>query len=187
MPFILYKVELRGLKQWRTELTGKVKFEVASNVVSLAIRFREEIIAMRMPITYPSESSDREQDEDEESYESTIRDEYYARLKRLERSRDAMLELREASWQAEVFFGDEVAELIKPLAQAYTKMQSSIHMHFHARLEQAGRPALIKPSEAYGKLEQDTVNIVYGIDDEFSESVRNSVENLANRLKKFVR
>jgi hypothetical protein len=44
-------VAVIGLRQWRVELTGRTKFELARKIALLAYQFRDELHAARNPFT----------------------------------------------------------------------------------------------------------------------------------------
>src|SRR5256885_1226617 len=66
-----------GLWQWRAELLGKTKFEVARKMTLLALQFRDEYGRARNPWTEPREWLDRKRAEDEKTNESTVLNEYF--------------------------------------------------------------------------------------------------------------
>lgn len=47
-----------GLYQWRAELKGRTKYELACRMVILAFQFRDEYKRARNPFTFPGESAD---------------------------------------------------------------------------------------------------------------------------------
>ena len=64
-----------GLRQWRAELTGKTKFDIARKLAILAFQYRDEYKRARNPFTFPGEWSERQKGENEAADEANVLDE----------------------------------------------------------------------------------------------------------------
>ncbi|MCI0711030.1 MAG: hypothetical protein L0154_12810 [Chloroflexi bacterium] len=122
---ILY-VALKGLTQWRRELGGKAQAELARKAVLAAFHFQSEFANARGPVGWSSEYSDRPKEPDESPKVAQVRNEQYARLKRLEKAQKWLNELQELSWEAEVTLGQNFDELIKPYREAFREVYFAI-------------------------------------------------------------
>ena len=177
---------IAGFCQWRKELTGKAKFEVARRIAVLSLQFRNEFIRVRAtsPLTFSGESAQRQRTGNESPAETQLLDEYFARMKRLESLQEILLKLRASSWEAKVVLNEDVDKLLQPLEQVSMELWGAIMTYFSTQLERARR--------GQGNLELDDWlrsqhAKVYGIDRQPLEKVEAAVASLLRELRVFVK
>jgi len=173
-----------GLRQWREELTGKAKFEVARKIVTLSFQFRDEFGRARSPLTFGGEAAERPKFGGETEEETQLLDECFARKKRLEPLQESMRKLREASWEAEIVLSEDVGKLLQPFEHAFIELWSAIEAYFSTQLKRA------KSGQRNSQLDDGLKSqqaIIYGIDDKPSRAVDASVTALLRKLKAYVK
>jgi len=172
-----------GLQQWRRELTGKTKFDVAHRMAVLANRYRDEYKKARNPFTFPGESSKREKGENETHNETDILDEYFARQGRLTPLQDILRQLYEISWEAEILLDKNINRAIVPLEDSFKKLYSSIQAYFFTRYE------LIRRNHDFNNDEsmQNYYKVIYGYDDEISDEVEIATSAIVNKMKSYLK
>lgn len=179
---ILACIGIIGLTQWRTELTGKTKFEVARKMALLAFQFRDEFRQARNPFTFPGESADRQRNDSETREEAQVLDEYFARRKRLRPLQETLKNLHAASWEAEVILDENIGKLIRPVEGAFKELFAAIEVYFQMQLEGV-RGGRRHPEPDHVWL-QSQFEQVYGTgDDEVSQSIDAAVNALVEALK----
>lgn len=179
-------VAIVGVSQWRKEMIGKTKFDVAKKLAMLLYQYRNEFEAARSPFTFPGESADRVKGEHETKDESSTIDEYYARKKRLLPLQKRLIEVMETSWEAEIVLDKEIKHLIEPLKQSFIDLRAAIEIYFFKVLEdQRNRHA--PSAQVYEELQKQW-HIVYGTDkDDTFKSVNASVENIVVLLRNYIK
>ena len=85
-----------GLQQWKRELKGRSKFELARRIALNAFDYRDRFNDARNMFTFPGEWADRARAPDEPRQVAAILDEWHAWAKRLEVLRIAAKLLHEA-------------------------------------------------------------------------------------------
>jgi len=122
---IVALVAFIGLRTWRKELTGKAKFEVARNVMSLALKLNAGFKAARDIFTFSGEYVGRSRQENETSGVSQVLDEWYARSNRLKPLQENLIKIQEASWEAEILLEEYSSKLISESTKhIYVAMQN---------------------------------------------------------------
>jgi len=183
---IVAGVAFCGLRQWRAELMAKAKLEVARKVAVLAQKFKLEFDWARYAFVYPGECAERPKGKDEKSWEASHRDEYFARMNRVETVGETWRSLRQARWEAGVTLDEGVGELIDRIEKPFRELYFAIPAYFKMHLEKAGSHQE-KPgwdSNRYGSLNR----IVYaGGDDEFGKSVGAVINALLEELKRYTK
>ncbi len=175
-----------GLRQWRAELTGRTKFEIARKIALLAYQFRDEFHAARTTFTYAGESAGRPRKEGETREESNRLDERYARFARLNRPQDTLRKLREATWEAEIILSKEIAQQIQPFEGAFQELAVAMETHFSYQMDFARgriRADQVEPAELWR-----LTTLVYGGSetDALRDSVNTAVATLTTQLKQYL-
>ena len=171
-----------GLTQWKAELKGRSRYEVAKRLAFLALKYRELLQSARSPFTFPSEWASRPKGENESPQEGQILDEYYARAQRLKKVQEVLWQLLEASWEARVVLGPEVTDLVEPLERSFREITSCLDYHFQMRLEALKAPRARRTPE-----EKRCFRIIYGTrEDEFFQELTEAVTILINSLEKYL-
>jgi hypothetical protein len=176
---------LYGLLQWKRELKGKQKFELARRIAINAFEFRDRFHFARSPLTFGSESADRPRAPDETREAASVSDEWFARGKRMEALRNTARLLHEASWEASILLDQDIPGLIQPLETSLRDLWVSFQTHFQSLLMNAKRPNA--PALDADRLEEH-YRRVYGMpDDDVAKAVDAAVENLVERVRDYVR
>ena len=174
------------LWQWRSELIGRSKYQLARKIVLLALQFREEYHYARGMFTFGDEAAGRERSQNETEAESRVMDEYHSRIKRLQLLQRTLRRVHEASWEADIVLKQGDSPLTKPLGDAYSDLATSIRFLFDAELKQAKSPSghmSIKESDL-----RELHDTVYGVsNDPIGQKVENAVDVIKARLTKYLR
>ena len=174
-----------GLRSWKTELKGKTRYEVARRLALVAMKCRSEFHRARDPFTYQSEWTAREPREGETEAERQLRNEWYARSGRASALGDALVELMEARWEAEILLYEKAGELVSPFITLSRELNAAIGSYFQGKLRRArtgqGKPDL---DDFY---EQQFAKI-YGVSsDEFGKRIDGAVDELVQALRRHIR
>jgi hypothetical protein len=176
-------VAIIGLAQWKKELTGKAKFEVAKNLAQNGYQYVDQIMYVRNPVIFAQESIGREREEDESLSVSTFLDERYARLKRLEDVHKTLIALNTLGWEAEILFNKNMTQFIAPFGKEYRELNAAIKYYFNAQIERAKAEGHIPDLDVLSKRDYD---IIYGGNEAFSISVDNALEKLLTELRQYI-
>ena len=181
-----------GLRQWRTQLTGTSKYEIARRLALLGLQFRDECIRARSPGTFRYEYIDRPKDENESSEETRKNDEYYARRKRLVPLAETLNKMKTTSWEAEIILGNDVKRLVTPFEDILGELNLAIDKHFHYQQEYADMnfgKDLPDISEEEIRKRQKLWRTVYSSskDDELNQELDEVTESLKQYLQTFIK
>jgi len=169
---------IRSFWQWRKELVGKTKFEVARRIILLALQFRDEFHAVRGIFTFAGESSERQHGENETESEAVILSEHFARAKRLRTLQDTLRKLHEAGWEADTVLDEHDAKLIEPLEKSFRDLSIAFDFYFRAQYQRAKHP---HGHIGIDQTQEDEMHkIVYGLSD---DSIGKAVDDAVNALK----
>jgi hypothetical protein len=173
-----------GLKQWRAELTGKTKFDIARKMAVLTFQYRDEFKRARNPFTFPGEYVERKKDTNETPDETNLLDEYFARRKRLAPLQETLRQLYEVSWEAEILLDKNIKATIVPLENSFKGLFASMEAYFQTKYSQARSTAHTINNDWL----QTHYAMVYGTDDdEISKSIDTSANALVENLKRFIK
>jgi hypothetical protein len=186
-----------GLRQWRTQLIGTGKYEIARRLALLSLQFRDEFIQARNPMTFSFEYPDRPKGESDTNGEiQKINDQYYVRQKRLEPLRETLNKMKAASWEAEIILGEDIQQYITPFDDIFKELFSAILVYFSRRQTDAERTKFMRPEDGLRDMSQETKDetqklwrIIYfsGSDDELNPKLDETVVLLKQYLQKFIR
>lgn len=170
-----------GLRQWRAELVGRTRFDLARRIAKLAYQFQDQMHSARFPFTMPGEAANRERAEGESPELTAVEDEMFARFERLRPVRDTVRDLHEAGWEAEIALDPEVTRLIKRIEEVSVQARTAAYRHFgRAREAAKNNQPLEEPTGGQ--------RIVYGErNDEFGQVIDQAVDNLVHSLKTYIR
>jgi len=174
-----------GLFQWRSELKGKARLDMARRLALLAYQFRDQYMSARSMITFFQESSDREKLPSETKSETDYRNEYYARINRVRLLQETMRELYQAAWEAEVIFNKNVEALIKPLANSFNELWIAVDTYFSRYIERASKEVTVDASDL-SWLEKYQRTIYGHADDDHTKLVAESVMHFVQEIKVIV-
>ena len=172
-----------GLWTWRSEHTGKTKFEVARKMVQLSLKFRDEFRRVRYVGTFLEESFERKQRADEMPNETKVLDEQFVRWRRLRPLQDTLRNLYEVGWEAEVILSEDDAKLVQLFEKLFQELYFAIELYFGSQLDQAKRQIEVDNEEM-----TKYRNIIYGYEgDEIFELVDSAADTVKKQLKKYIR
>ncbi len=169
-----------GLNTWRR----RSRSEAARELLGLSRRAVAEIQATRTSVTRAGEAFDRERGPGETDGERLIYDERYARMKRLERPRQTLIELYGQSWQAEALLGIDLGSCLAPIAQQFDEIQRAILTLY--MIDSTGHPA--KRTRSADGPDEEWMK-VYGLgskEDTVSLALDRAIEELRRRLKRHI-
>jgi hypothetical protein len=173
-----------GLQQWKRELNGKSKYEIARELAKLAFKYRDSYNSARNLFTYSEESTDRKKDEKETEQIRFDLDEQYSRGKRVEQLYQIVSQIHEVGWEASILLDEKVTNYIKPIEETYRELLIAFRSYFRTQLMLAR--GTINPMEI-DENHQKRNDIIYGTpDDEFGEKANIAVNTLVNELKKYI-
>jgi|GEM_PF-1728945 len=174
-----------GLQQWKRELKGKSKFDLARRIALNAFDFRDRFHAARNIFTFAGESADRTRAPDETHDVAAVLDEWHARAKRMEALRNAGRLLHEASWEVSVLLDEDIIGLFQPLEDTLRDLSVSFHTYFQSQLMNANRSRPLDDNMAW--LEEHHRRVYGSPEDEIAKSLDAAVERLAQRIKQYIR
>lgn len=181
-------VGVYGVRSWRAELAGKAKFEVARNVVVLGLKLKDDFERARSPFTSSQESAGRQRGENELPAVAANRDEWHARICRLQPLREDLRKLKEAGWHANIVLGEDasktVSEAVTVLTQSFGELYSAIEYYFETRDQEARSSATHGDREWRNGLSR-TVYSRPG--DDFSKRLDEAIDRLASTLRAYVK
>mgnify|MGYP006431591917 CR=1 FL=1 len=181
-------VAIWGLKTWKAQIKGKTEYDLARRILKAVYKVRESINTIRVPFITTREIEKAMQDtgyseqEIKEKIHSYKSDQavYNYRYKSLS---DSMSELRVELLEAEVHWGKEIYERMKPLNESIGKLRVNIFrlIRLKKRKSQGG----IKLTKEERK-EMDEVIYQISQDPEenaFTKEVHLAVEHLEEFIK----
>ena len=175
---------IAGLWQWRRELVGKAKYELAHKIILLALEFRGELKLSRSVFLHPNESSGRFKSVDENPFEALILDEYYARLSRLKPVESILNKLQEASWEAETILSLDDSNLVQPFEEIYNELKVSIFHYFDEKIIQSRAQYIgIDPK----KMEEYLSTFKESENDSFSRKVDQVISSLKGKYRRYIK
>ena len=171
-----------GLKTWKKQIKGTKEFETAYNLNYAVLKLRDAIKKVRHAAIWPSESSraiqfarvkypdksDKELEKDAESYVYEMR---------WQQISEATTEMESHLLAAEVLWGKDILNLVKPLYDKISELNISLRKKFQDLAEDS--------DENYEKLDE----VIYGglVDEDdngFSQSLNVVIDNIEDFLKK---
>jgi hypothetical protein len=180
-------VAVIGLKAWRRQLKGKTEYELARRFLRATFNVRDTIKFVRNPFQMGGEISralkEAGLDIDANSSEFRAKSEaavYQLRWKKLQ---EAMSDLEVELLEAEVSWGNEIVDKVKPLRECIAKLYGKIWLHTY-ELERPTRHV----TEASEKNREEVTRVIYWVsdapnEDSFSGEVKSAVDQIADFLK----
>lgn len=178
----------KGLGTWRSELSGKARFETARTIMRLGNGFRSYYNSTRFIMSSSAECADRQVSPNETPNETLVRNEWHIKLKRLNYVVDNLNNLLEAEWEAEILFDEKTFLSVKKSIQSYksefAELSSAISSYFDTRADEARTGIPYKDQDWLKGLHKE----IYSMgDDEHSKVVNEATEQLASSLKQYVK
>jgi len=172
-------IATKGLVTWRKQIKGTKEFEVAYDLNFSVLKLRDAIKHVRNPAIWPSESSKAVEylkAKHPEKSEGDIKGNSHAYVyeMRWDEITNAYTEIEARLLAAEVLWGSEILNLIKPLDRKVTELNIALKQYFQPEFR----------IEGFDKLH----NIIYNQDvqngeDDFGKEVTKYIQDIANYLK----
>lgn len=172
---ILAVTAIWALGQWRRELNGRAKVELARKVIHLSLKFNSAFEYVRFFATTEDEYIGRPRpDKPETPDEKHMRDQRYALFQRLEKSRQLLVELQECSWEAEAVFDESLDKFLEPYFKASREVQVAIIAAYSENIK--------------GQSMKDYTEIIYSSgNDEIAQSVKAATDKLKTHMKRYLK
>ncbi len=170
-----------GLRTWRKQMIGKEEYELARRFLRSVFETRDAIYTVRHPFISLGETAaalkekGMEEKEGGEKISSRGRDAavYESRWKLIQ---SAMSNLKVETLEAEVLWGNEVRDILKPLQSCVSKLNNSLSSYLSRDLPQ-------KPEEME-KLD----DIIYGVRKESpSAGFSKDIDEAVNKIEAYIR
>jgi len=179
-------VGLYSLRQWRAELKGNARFELARRMVLLAFEFRERFHFVRNPFTFSSEYEDRP-DRDASEEVGGLSDRQYAVQKRFTPLAETTMELSRCLWEARIVLDRKVANKVEPLEQSFLELKRAIRLDFGLQEMMANVPAFSLDEKDMAEVKARQKILYYqGEGDELDKLVNEAVDALVEHLERYV-
>lgn len=172
-------IATKGLVTWRKQIKGTKEFETAYNLHYSTLKLRDAIKHVRNPAIWPSESYKASQYFKAKYPEKSLGDmdkksHSYVYEMRWEEITTAFTEIESHLLSAEVLWGKEVLNLLKPLNKKVSELNIGLKQYFQPEFR----------TKDYMELH----NIIYNQgsendDDEFSKSVEKAIGDIGIYLK----
>ena len=173
-------VAWKGLATWKAQAKGIKAYEIAYNLHYAILKLRNAISCVRYPATYPSESykaiqyaSNRYPDKQREEIEKNSQ--AYVYELRWEKIVSATTEIESHLLGAEVLWGSEILDMMKPVNRKVTELNIALHENF-------------QPRDLRTKDPMEIFNMIYERgDDAFSKDVNTAIQDVLNYIKNKLR
>ncbi|MEO1572323.1 MAG: hypothetical protein AAFU51_13805 [Bacteroidota bacterium] len=179
-----------GLQAWRRQLRGRTQYDLARRTLRATYKVRNEIQSVRHPgISSGEFKVAREEagiEENPQVVGSSIEDNVAVYQRRMNRLGEAWSDLELEITEAEVLWGKEISEAVKPLRSCTISLNASLRTYFRLmRAEERRRKVDRKRWEEADK-------IIYWTSDDPSEdsftgSVSLAVEKVEEYLKPYLK
>ena len=158
-------VAISGVYQWRTELKGRAKLDLATRLGKSASRFEALLNDLRTPIW--GQWADKQ-----------------TAAKSIKPLHETYVELMEGKWEAQILMSKGICDLIKSVAMDYGKLWVALNEH----LDQLDNPDTGPSTPENLEEGRERRRWLYGSPgDDKEESLRKRVSQLTEALRKVIR
>lgn len=170
-----------GLATWKKQIKGSKEFETAYNLHYSVLKMRNAIKHVRNPAIFSSESQKAVEyaktKSPDESDGNIQKDSHsYVYEMRWEEINKASTEMESHLLAAEVLWGTEIMNLIKPLNQKIIELNIGLQQYFRPELR-------TKDSTQLHDIIYDKGNWATGQEDSFSKEVGQAVQGITDYIK----
>ena len=154
-----------GVGQWRAEIKGKAKLDLATRLGKRASLFEALLSGLRMPIG--------KQWVDRQTAAESIKPLH-----------ETYVKLMEGKWEAQILMSKETCDLIESIAKDYRKLREALNDDLYQR----EHPDTMPTTPADLEETRERIRMLYGgpVDDK-AESLRVRVSQLTEALRKEIR
>ena len=171
-----------GLATWKKQIHGSKQFEIAYNLHFSILNLRDAIKYVRNPAIFPNESQraiqySKSKHPERPPEEIEGKPISYVYETRWEKIIDALAKLESHLLGAEVLWGGEIVDLIKPLYKKINELKIALDQYLNPDL---------RGSREYDEIHDivyDQGNYFENKEDVFSKQTSDIIENIANYLK----
>lgn len=190
--FIAAFVAWKGLKSWRDQLTGRTEYELARRILRAVYQLRDAIQAVCNPAIFPSEflqARDESGIQPDDSIPGTNAEDIQAVYnQRWKLITAAISDLGVESLEAEVLWGQEVVQHLKPLRhQCVSKLRMHLEHYISMRNDNPYQQPNLSAEEY-----QETHNIIYMTSndpskDAFTGEITQAVQSFENFIRSYLK
>lgn len=173
-----------GFYQWRRELIGKKRAEIAEKAIVLSSQLRDTINWVRSPMSYRDEGKTRPLGAGEsEDKRDSQKDEYYVKTERLLARRALYEELQDISYLFHAYFGDAAQQHFDTLF----KTCNTIYSHVNLAISYSSKDPDRFPSNQ--RLLEKCEAVLYGggEDDKITEEIASAVQGIESSCASIIR
>ena len=168
-----------GLTTWKKQIKGGREFEIAYNLHYAVLKLRDAIKYVRNPGIWPSENHKAIQYFKAKYPEKSVEDiennsNAYVYEMRWEKIISASTEMESHLLSAEVIWGSDILNLIKPLNKKITKLKISLSQYFQPQLRTGDIMEI--DDIIYDKSYEDK-------EDDFSNEITECIKKITNYIK----
>jgi hypothetical protein len=174
-----------GVRQWKIELRGRARHELAIKAGVLALQFKQEFAVARGPYSSRDEAKDRIAELDESPGLAAVLDESHIRFKRLMRTSESLKALNRAGWEATVL-GIDIENHIEELNRVYGSLYSDLLVFFEEKVRQVKQGPSAPLGLPHEELYELRTRIYHPGGDELSQQVDTAVNEIKSCLKKYI-
>lgn len=187
ITFILTAVGLviagAGLFIWKKQIKGKKIFEAAYDLNFTILELREAIKHVRHPAIWPSESltaiqyaKNKYPDKTDDQIEKDSH--AYVYEMRWDKIKEALVKVDSHLLAAEVLWGKEILDLVKPIRQKVVELNVALKKYFEPDLRT--KDYMDDHDIIFGRLDSEE-------DDKFSKSITEHIAKIDEYLKKKIK
>jgi len=121
-------VAIVGYRKWHKETVGKRKVELAEDILADVYRAQDVFTWARFPGGYRAESETRPKSDSEDEQDSSIKDDYFRTVVRLEEEGHLFSRIQSKKYQSMASFGKETKALFDELKMVHSRIVSAAAM-----------------------------------------------------------
>lgn len=151
-----------GLQTWKKELKGRTEYELARRLLRAVYKARHAIHLVRNPFMYAGEiiqslqEANIQVDQHDQRYNAISHRAVY--MRRWQKVEDALTELQLDTFEAEVIWGQEASEKMRPLRKNVSTLFANIQLYLR-QLEEP--PGYTLDSETSFQRRQEIERVIY--------------------------
>lgn len=177
-----------GLFTWRKELTGKVKFDLARNMMLLGGKLKDNFEWARYPISQSTEAAERKKRENESEEEAQILDNWYIRKSRLRPLVENLQRLQELGYEAEVVFNKETSKITSTSIHCFRQTWADITTAIDEYFDITRREATSREKYHDQTYLTELRNMIFSTgDDTISKKIEQAKQQLVDSLKNYTK
>lgn len=175
-----------GLQTWKKELKGRTEYELARRLLRAVYKARHAIHLIRNPLMFAGEivqslqEANIQVDQHDERYNAISQRAVYTR--RWQKVEDALTELQLDTFEAEVVWGQEASEKMRPLRKNVSTLFANIQIYLK-HIEEPSRYTL----DTETRQEMETVIYDPGLEDPSRNSFTVEITDSVRQIEEYLR